>query len=334
MEYRKLISFGKSSYVVSLPKSWIVQNKLKKGDLIYLEESGPNLMLSKQDQEESKIEQKIIINVDGKSLNQIKREVNSSYILNYRTIVLKGEKINTNIKNLQNIFQNLIALEMMEQTPNSLVAKDFLNMEKVSISELIHKMDIVTRTMFKESYKDYTLENYENVNERDKDVNRLYFLLYRAVLYNFENPLKALKNFKLNPVDLLNILFNGFYIEGIADEVRRTARYACNLKMNEKESQILKKFMDKLYQYYLDNMKAIYSVDQELALKLSDMKTTLNKELDSFEENNKKNDINSYKDYISMINRVRRLISYIHSLGRTVYQGYNYCGIVKETQPL
>ena len=45
MEYRKLISFGKNSYVVSLPKNWVRQNKLKKGDLVYIEENVSNLVL-------------------------------------------------------------------------------------------------------------------------------------------------------------------------------------------------------------------------------------------------------------------------------------------------
>ncbi len=46
MEYRKLISFGKSSFVVSLPKSWVTQNKMKKGDLVYFEDSGVNLLIN------------------------------------------------------------------------------------------------------------------------------------------------------------------------------------------------------------------------------------------------------------------------------------------------
>ena len=51
MEYRKLISFGKSSFVVSLPKSWIKQNKLKKGDLIHFEDEGNNLVIKKKEEE-------------------------------------------------------------------------------------------------------------------------------------------------------------------------------------------------------------------------------------------------------------------------------------------
>ncbi len=44
MEYRKLISFGKNSFVISLPKAWVRHSKLKKGDLIYVEEASDHLM--------------------------------------------------------------------------------------------------------------------------------------------------------------------------------------------------------------------------------------------------------------------------------------------------
>ena len=54
MEYRKLISFGKNSFVVSLPKSWIKQNKLIKGDLIHISDNGSDLILSKKESDEKK----------------------------------------------------------------------------------------------------------------------------------------------------------------------------------------------------------------------------------------------------------------------------------------
>ena len=212
MEYRRLISFGKSSFVVSLPKEWIGQNSLKKGDLVYLQESGPNLLLSKKDGDEKVEEREKIIYVDGKSAYTISREVCSTYIQNYPRIVLRGKEIKNKVKELQGIVQSLIALEIMEQTSDTIIAKDFLNMDSVSVEELIRKMDLVTRTMMKEAQQMFDEDNYESLNERDQDVNRLYFLLYRSILYNLRNPMKALRNFKLSGLDLLRAHFMGFYI--------------------------------------------------------------------------------------------------------------------------
>ena len=46
MDYRKIISFGKTSFVMSIPKSWVIKNGLKKGDLVSLEENEGNLIMS------------------------------------------------------------------------------------------------------------------------------------------------------------------------------------------------------------------------------------------------------------------------------------------------
>ncbi len=319
MEYRKLISFGKSSYVVSLPKSWVVQNKLKKGDLVYFEENGSNLSLSKRETNQESEERERIVFIDGKDLPLIEREIISAYILNCRKITLKGNEIKTKFKELQSAVQNLIALEILEQTPDSIIAKDFLSMDKVSIPELLRKMDTVTRTMILECCNIFNENTYQTINDRDKDVNRLYFLLYRAVQYNLENPTKAMKNHKLTPVDLMAEHLLAFYVEGIADETRRTARFACKVKFTPSAKKEFEQFLNKVNGYYLNSMKAVYTRDVPLALKISTQKKGFNTELDILEQRH-----GNAENIPVVISRLRRMISYIHNLGRILYTGGNY----------
>ncbi len=314
MEYRKLISFGKNSFVVSLPKNWVRQNKLVKGDLIYMEESGPALIVSGKENKETNQEKEITINIDGKDDSRIQREIKAAYVLNYRSITIKGADVKKKIKLIQSTFQSLIALEVLEQTADTIVAKDFLNMQKVSVKELIHKMDVVTRAMLREACESFTEETYVNLNERDADVNRLYFLLHRAVLYNLENTMAALKNFQLTPPDLLNYKLLGFYMEGTADEVRRIARYTWQIKLNTKEEKELHKFLQKVEDYYLAVMKVMYSRDTNKAFELAGWKKTLNNELDEIAIRNKNSE-----NYTLAIYRIRRLLSYIHNIVKTVF---------------
>ena len=314
MEYRKLISFGKSSYVVSIPKPWVIQNKLKKGDHIYIEESGSNLILSKKESSEKKENKRKIIDIDKKSPHWIWREVCSGYILNNHEIVLQGSEIKNKVKELQNVVQNLIALEIMEQTSDTLVAKDFLDMDNVSLLELIQKMDVVTRTMINESCQVFEECNYDSINDRDKDVNRLYFLLYRAALFNMENPTKAMKNFKLTPMDMLRSLFMGFYIEVIADEVRRAIRYARMIEGSPEIKKQIKSFLEKMRDYYVGTMKSFYKKDIEAAFKLSDLKMDFEKDLDKLE-----NEVQKIEHLNKVVNRLQRLVTNIHNLGRIVY---------------
>ena len=269
MEYRKLISFGKSSYVVSLPKSWIRQNQLKKGDLIYVDESGSNLLLKKEESKEL-VEKETTISIDGKSRLWLFREVCSAYIRNNNKIILKGNEIKNRIKELHEIIQHFIALEIMEQSSERIVARDFLNMDSVSIIELLHKMDLLARTMFKEASTAPEGENYENLNERDKDVNRLYFLLYRVVLYYLEHPLKIMKNFKSNASEVLGWYFVAFYVEAIADEVRRTIRYSRLIKKDSKICIPISSLLNELEDYYIQTMKSFLNKDLNLGLELSE----------------------------------------------------------------
>lgn len=314
MEYRRLISFGKSSFVVSLPKEWIGQNSLKKGDLVYLQESGPNLLLSKKDSDEKAEEREKIIYIDGKSAYTVGREVCSTYIQNYPRIVLRGKEIKNKVKELQGIVQSMIALEIMEQTSDTIIAKDFLNMDSVSVEELIRKMDLVTRTMMKEAQQIFDEDNYESLNERDQDVNRLYFLLYRSILYNLRNPMKALKNFKLSGLDLLRAHFIGFYVEAIADEVRRTVRHSHKLKMSAATQEQVQQYLVKMYDYYTTTMKAAYNKDPELAFKQAELKRGFDKELDVLEEQ-----VQKLPGFNRVLTRLQRMTSLIHNLGRILY---------------
>ena len=44
-EPRKLIKFGSSSHIISIPQKWIQSNSLKKGDMIFLTESNENELI-------------------------------------------------------------------------------------------------------------------------------------------------------------------------------------------------------------------------------------------------------------------------------------------------
>lgn len=314
MEYRKLISFGKSSFVVSLPKPWVRQNNLKKGDMIHVDATGPSLLLSSNGSEKTKEEKQKVILIDGKTNFDINKEVCSAYIQNYSQIILKGTQIKNKVKEVQEAVQSLIALEVMEQTSNSIIAKDFLNMDTVSVKELVRKMDIVTRTMMLESCAIFNDDNYKSLNERDRDVNRLYHLHYRAILYNLENPLKALKNFNLTGLDLLRSKYIGFYIEAIADETRRIARYARLMKVSAQKQKEIQGLLQRIYDYYVETMKAAHNNDVELSLKLSGYKRKFDKELKKFEP-----ETPHIPHLNGAINRMQRMISLIHNLGRVLY---------------
>src|SRR3990167_9363968 len=86
IDVRKLISFGKGSYILSMPKGWVEKNNLKKGDLISVNDDGFELTLSANQQEKKPEFKDIDIDSRNKDIEMLKAEIVSSYLNCYDTI--------------------------------------------------------------------------------------------------------------------------------------------------------------------------------------------------------------------------------------------------------
>src|SRR3989344_7608468 len=143
MEQRKLIKFGGSSFVLSLPNHWLKKNKLKKGDILYLEESSEgNIIMSPSIKEDSEISV-INIDADNKSFERIAREIFSAYTNNYSLIKITGKNLRAIVKRIRRILHSFVALEIVEEDDKKIIAKDFLNLKDVSVNDNIRRMDII-----------------------------------------------------------------------------------------------------------------------------------------------------------------------------------------------
>lgn len=316
MEYRKLISFGKSSFVISLPKTWVNGNKLKKGDTVFLDERNADLLLSPKEVSLEEEQKEITIEVDGKPVRRIQREVITAYVMHYKTIILVGNEIKDKAKELQEFIQNLVALEIMEQTSRKIVAKDFLNMNDLSTDNIIRKMDIVTRAMLEDCKNMFTDDVYENINHRDNDVNRLRFLMYRIVWFGLNNPTFAIKKFNLSPISLLNLWWLAFNLEAIADNVKRTARYMREVKLDNKEKQVLKNLLEAISEDYNQMMKGYHTKNPEIAHSILQKKEEMLKQCEDFHHRNRNIPFAGY-----LTDQIKYFITNLYNIGRVVYQG-------------
>ena len=314
MEYRKLISFGKSSFVVSIPKPWINKQGLKKGDVLYFNENENNLILSTEEKEMYEDKEKLI-NVDGKTISQIQRELIPAYINNFKKITLSGKEIKDKAREIEPIVQNMIALEIMEQTSSKIIAKDFLNMNDISINNLIRKMDIITRAMIDDCGNMFNEDTYENINHRDKDVNRLSYLVYRVINYGFDRPSFAVKQFKMSNHELVKYHLLAYIIESIADESRRIARYMRKVKLSKEKQRKFISLFNSAKENYVETMKAFHTHDINLALSVADTKKALMGSCENFYLENSNIQWIAY-----LIDRLKRMIGSVHKLGRLVYQ--------------
>ncbi|MBW2966184.1 phosphate uptake regulator PhoU [Candidatus Woesearchaeota archaeon] len=312
VEFRKLISFGKTSFVISIPKSWIMNNKLKKGDLISIDENNGNLVLSTKTTETPPEIKEITIDITNKNIIQIKREIIKYYVDNFNVIKIMGNDLKIKAREIRDILQNLIALEIMEQTGHKILVRDFTNMDKISIPNLIRRIDIITRAMLIDARDTLKEDHYESIKHRDDDVNRLTFLVFRAVRFALDNP-SAFKVYNMDTFNLLkhwNIALN---LEKIADGCKRISKNFRRMKLSPSFTKQLNDLTSEVEKKYIITMKAYHNKDLELIFKVSDGTRPLLEKFNKFGDKNRdkflvENTTENLKQMIVHINDIARAL--------------------------
>ena len=268
IDFRKIIGFGNGGYVVSLPRRWINKNKLKKGDLLTIDEGSDELTFSLNAEEQKKEEKEITIEAEGQELDRLKTEIVSAYLNNYTSIEIISKKLLTNVIEVKDILRNLAGLEIMEQTSTRIVARDLININDISIENLIRRMDIIIRGMIDDCFKGiYGEDHYESIFQRDIDVNRLFYLAIRVIKNALKNPRLARAfnkdTYQLSADELIIIR-----LEKIADRQKRIARYLRSAKMRKVTVKELEQLYQDIKKAYYDVMKAYYTNNRNIAFEI------------------------------------------------------------------
>ena len=268
IDVRKLISFGKGSFIISMPKGWIEKNNLKKGDLISVNDDGSELVLSASQEENKPIATEISIEAKDKSLELMKTEIVSSYLNGYDTINILFDKDNIEAPRIKDVIRNLSGLEIMEQTSTRIVAKNLININEISLSNIIRRMDIITRAMIEDAILCLTGQcSYDSIHGRDVDINRLYFLGYRVIKNGMKNP-RIAKSLGIAPWQMHSDTLMITRVERIADSQKRIARYLQAVKFDRAALNDLNKIHSDISEAYNNVMKSYYTRDKELALSI------------------------------------------------------------------
>ncbi len=265
MDYRKLISFSKGSFVVTMPKSWINKHNLRKGDMISIEEGSNQLVFYAGEKEVKKEERSITINTEDKNLDRIKVEIVSAYLNNYNTIEIFSKTLEDDAPIIKSILRNLSGMEIIEQTGKRIVAKDLLDENSISIQSIIRRIDVITRSMIDDTILCIQGKcNPKSILHRDVDVNRLYYLGFRVIKSAIENPM-LMNKMKTNPWKLLSDKMVISLIEEIADRQKRVSRLIAEANFKDDALNELKEINEEIRERYNDVMKAYYNNDKTLA---------------------------------------------------------------------
>jgi phosphate uptake regulator len=234
-EQRKLQITGGSTYILSLPKEWVMRNQLRKGSLMILcEEDDGSLSLapSRLERQEKKDEAFIRVSPNDNP-DAVMRKAISAYLVGYNIIHVRTQgqqPLPVGLRNyLKNFARNyLVGTEIVSDAPSDLILQILLNYQELSVESALRRMAIITASMHREAVGCLESLDYPSakaVIDTDREVNRFSLYIVRLLKLAVSNP-RIVKEIGLdNPRECL-----GYRL--IVKSVERTADHATKIAEN------------------------------------------------------------------------------------------------------
>jgi len=314
MQIRKLVKSGHASLVIAVPKPWITRNKLKQGDLLYIEEQGNKLSIDTEFKNNIIEKNEIVINVENKVPEIIKREIIAAYLDNYYQIIVKGKDLKKNLKFVKKVISDLVAFELIEESSERIVANSFLNITDIDLNVLIRRIDNIIRSTFidiKSVHNDPDLA--KTIIDRDNEVNRLNFLVTR-ILKSAYHDNSLLGILEISEIRILQFWEINGQLEKIGDRLKYIVELLLKLTLTE-----VKQFQDIFYRletFYIKGLKSFYSHSSKLSDEISTQRFKIIEDITKFASKSKSIEVSQISinlyNVITRINDIGRIVRYIN----------------------
>ncbi len=274
---------GGSSYVITLPKEWIRSANIKKNDSLGVMVQADGTLLITASTEGEKITLTKNFNVDDiKDPTYLFRLLIGAYIMGYTNIIISSKgSIDAMVRDTVTEFTQIaVGPEIIEEDDHSITITDFLSPTEMPFDKTIRRMHLLVRAMHEDALK-ALLENdpvkAENVIKRDRDVDRLEWLVARQSNIVLRN-ISLAKKIGVMPEEASNYYLISRAIERIGDHAVKIAEHTPQLIEKKLDAKLIKK-ITKASELALDifnkSIEAWIKRDIELANKNIDNKKEL-----------------------------------------------------------
>lgn len=196
-ETRKIQFTGKSSYIVSLPKQWIMELGLKQGDQIRMIRKGSSTLELYPPKFESRIQKKenAVIEIDGEEeASSIVRKLISLYFLGYKTINVKPKngRLSGHQRNAvkEAVKRMLMGSEIIADSSVGITVQVLVNLLELSVDGAFKRMIHLAKSMSNDALlavKENNLELAQEVINTDDEVDRFGFYIIRQLKIAIQN---------------------------------------------------------------------------------------------------------------------------------------------------
>ncbi len=252
-ETRKIQFTGKSSYIVSLPKQWIMDLGLKQGDQIRMIRKGSStleLYPPKFESRSRKKEEAVIeINSEEKA-SSIVRKLISLYFLGFKTINVrpKDGRLSPIQRNTvkEAVKRMLMGSEIISDSTSGITVQVLVNLLELSVDGAFKRMIHLAKSMSSDAIlavKENNLDLAQEVINTDDEVDRFGFYIIRQLKIAIQNEHMLKEMGFRNPRDCLGYRLVVKNIERTGDHAAFIAQDLLEFKKSVKK-EILQKIQE------------------------------------------------------------------------------------------
>ncbi len=290
LDVRKLQKVGGATFLVSLPKEWILKNKLSQGDPVAIFETNDGSLIVDPKYTEREVLKKMTLEIPSSNSEigfDLGREVLAAYLFGYDVVDIQSEKniSPTEREMVKKTIQKLIGIEIVEETARNISLQCLVSLA-LSLDKSLERTYRIASQMHQDSIT-ALVEGDEKLAKlviaRDDDVDRMYFLTVRQLRAAVQDP-KIAKKIGVSPIECLDYRVIAKSIEFLADLATDIADRALKMEGLKLEPKIADKIYD-VSKFAFDMseraMKALRTHSMELAIEVIDnMRPNILKKID------------------------------------------------------
>ena len=283
---RKIMSLGKSSLVISLPKEWMQLNDLKKGDAVSFNIQRDRTLVVHPSAFKKTEPKEITLNI-GQNEEEllITQKILGAFLSGYSGIILTSEKIFTvpQTKSIRRMAGRLY-MRVMEADSKCVYIQSIMDESKASLEQAIQRMHFISCSMIEgaiNALKSSDIELAKSVITLDDDVDHFGFFILRILRDAAQNPILA-NELRIDPLDCMDHQILVYRMEYAADYAADIARHIIMLngakqKIPDDVLSIMITTANEVLDLYVKGISAFFAKDIATAVEIMKYRQKMDK---------------------------------------------------------
>jgi phosphate uptake regulator len=273
---------GGSTYIISLPKNWIEELKIKVGDNVTIvKNSNKSLTLIPNEKNSETEKSTAIIPSNQKDTgDSIKRKIIAAYLAGYKTIKIKTKGMRIPPEHSKSVRElvrtTMIGTEIVESSSETMSIQILTRLPELSFDTALKRMYLMANNMVIEAIESLVEANTSHADEvinMDDEVDRFALYMRRNLVLAIENE-RILQDMGLRkPAECLGYRAIVSKIERVADHARLVAKRVKFMeeKIDSKIADKIKILSEKSLKVFEESITAVQEKNFEKGEKVAEM---------------------------------------------------------------